>query len=94
MNGIEAWDCLLEETVLLVPWVLSFQGDNPMSCAMASHVGMSGRYYCRACLASSCPEVEKGQSDDLGDAQERERIRTFMMVRLLRRGKWLIINIP
>ncbi|KAH9925773.1 uncharacterized protein B0H18DRAFT_1085196 [Fomitopsis serialis] len=48
-NGIEVWDCLFGEDVLVVPWVLAFLGDNPMSSEFASHIGMSGRCYCRIC---------------------------------------------
>ncbi|KZV93208.1 hypothetical protein EXIGLDRAFT_749245 [Exidia glandulosa HHB12029] len=30
VEGWEAWDCLYDEDVLLIPWVLLLEGDNPM----------------------------------------------------------------
>ncbi|KZT68815.1 hypothetical protein DAEQUDRAFT_788403 [Daedalea quercina L-15889] len=65
-NGIRVWDCLLQEYVLLVPWVLAFLGDNPMASEFASHIGMSGSCYCRVCKAHS------NQQDP------EERLDTFM----------------
>lgn len=43
-QGIEAWDCDLGEAILLVVWILAFQGENPMSSEFASHIGMKGKY--------------------------------------------------
>lgn len=50
-NGVEAWDCLFQDHVLLNIWALAFQGDNPMASEFSSHIGMSGKLCCRICRA-------------------------------------------
>ncbi len=80
-DGVEAWDCLFEEDVLLVPWVIGFQGDNPMSSEIASHVGMSGKFFCRVCYASTGRAVKKDATEIERDACERERLKIFIKVR-------------
>ncbi|KZT64475.1 hypothetical protein DAEQUDRAFT_769652 [Daedalea quercina L-15889] len=65
-NGIQVWDCMLREDVLVVPWVLAFLGDNPMASEFASHIGMSGRCFCRICKAHS------------GHADAHERLDNFL----------------
>ncbi|KAJ6596105.1 hypothetical protein B0H10DRAFT_1960220 [Mycena sp. CBHHK59/15] len=30
-EGIEVWDCVYREYILVIPWFLAFQGDNPMT---------------------------------------------------------------
>ncbi|KAJ7436186.1 hypothetical protein FB451DRAFT_1379084 [Mycena latifolia] len=42
-DGIEVWDCEYNEWILIIPWFLAFQGDNPMLSEFASHVGMKGK---------------------------------------------------
>lgn len=66
--------------MLLVPWILGFQGDNPMSSEIASHVGMTGRCYCRICGASTGGSIDKDAPEEIRDAHERERLKTFMKV--------------
>ncbi|KAJ7687827.1 hypothetical protein B0H17DRAFT_1203347 [Mycena rosella] len=41
-DGIRVWDCELKEYIRIIPWILAFQGDNPMSSEFASHIGMQG----------------------------------------------------
>ncbi|KAJ7161533.1 hypothetical protein C8R46DRAFT_835290, partial [Mycena filopes] len=52
-DGIEVWDCVYQDWVVIIPWILAFQGDNPMSSEFASHVGMKGKHFCRICKAKS-----------------------------------------
>ncbi|KAJ7251881.1 hypothetical protein C8J57DRAFT_1077808 [Mycena rebaudengoi] len=70
------YDCVFNEMVLVIPWFLAFQGDNPMSSEIASHIGMKGRYFCRVCKAKS---DKKGRPP--GHAGEIDRLRDFMTVR-------------
>ncbi|KAJ7239148.1 hypothetical protein C8J57DRAFT_1246188 [Mycena rebaudengoi] len=72
-EGIEVYDCVFNEMVLVIPWFLAFQGDNPMSSEIASHIGMKGRYFCRVCKAKS---DKKGRPP--GHAGEIDRLRDFM----------------
>lgn len=58
--GVETWDCHLHEDVLVIPWALAFQGDNPMASEFASHVGMSRNMYCRVCKAKKSSETAQG----------------------------------
>ena len=48
-GGIWAWDCLENEPVLLIPMVLALLGDNPMQSEFACHIGLKGKFFCRAC---------------------------------------------
>ncbi|KAI9065031.1 hypothetical protein FKP32DRAFT_1568712, partial [Trametes sanguinea] len=72
-NGIEVWDCVHQEMVLVIPWVLAFQGDNPMASEFASHIGMKGKFPCRVCRART---DDSGRAPGL--AGEKERIVEFM----------------
>ncbi|KAJ2990713.1 hypothetical protein NUW54_g8391 [Trametes sanguinea] len=74
-NGLTAWDCVHNEDVLAIPWVLAFQGDNPMASEFASHIGMKGKLPCRVCHA----RVDDG-GRSAGIAGEKERIREYMTV--------------
>ncbi|KZW00123.1 hypothetical protein EXIGLDRAFT_587550, partial [Exidia glandulosa HHB12029] len=47
--GWSAWDCLYEEEVLLVPWGIALQGDNPMQSELSAHIGLTGKCFCRVC---------------------------------------------
>ncbi|KAJ7640099.1 hypothetical protein DFH06DRAFT_1271580 [Mycena polygramma] len=72
-KGIEVWDCEFEDWVLIIPWFLAFQGDNPMSSEFASHIGMKGKFFCRVCKAKS----DKNNRAP-GHAGEFDRLKEFM----------------
>ncbi|KAF7975989.1 hypothetical protein HWV62_8148 [Athelia sp. TMB] len=48
-EGIWAWDCVANEAVLVIPAVLALLGDNPMQSEFACHIGLQGKFFCRAC---------------------------------------------
>ncbi len=48
-HGIWAWDCHLNEAVLIIPMVLTMLGDNPMQSEFVCHIGLQGKYACRVC---------------------------------------------
>ncbi|KAL1658383.1 hypothetical protein GGF50DRAFT_67362 [Schizophyllum commune] len=48
-NGVEAYDWVHKELVIIAPWILAELGDNPMQSELAAHIGMRGRCYCRVC---------------------------------------------
>ncbi|EIN04249.1 hypothetical protein PUNSTDRAFT_76480, partial [Punctularia strigosozonata HHB-11173 SS5] len=73
-DGIPVWDCLLDEEILLVPWVLAFQGDNPMASEFASHIGMKGKYFCRICHAFGSDSSQRPP----GHAGELQRLEDFL----------------
>ncbi|KAJ7328003.1 hypothetical protein DFH08DRAFT_967771 [Mycena albidolilacea] len=61
----ERWDLGMEqlnELVLIIPSVLALLGDNPMQSEFACHIGLHGKYFCRACW------VKGGDSLDDQDA--------------------------
>ncbi|CDO70741.1 hypothetical protein BN946_scf184798.g56 [Trametes cinnabarina] len=72
-NGLIVWDCMYNEDILVIPWVLAFQGDNPMASEFASHIGMKAKYPCRVC------HMRADNADrSPGVAGEKERLKEFM----------------
>jgi hypothetical protein len=39
----------MDEAVLLIPMILALLGDNPMQSEFACHIGLGGKFFCRAC---------------------------------------------
>ncbi|KAI0670253.1 hypothetical protein C8Q78DRAFT_975449 [Trametes maxima] len=48
-EGIWAWDCVQNEPVLVIPFVLALLGDNPMQSEFACHMGLQAKFFCRNC---------------------------------------------
>ncbi|KAG8715002.1 hypothetical protein FRC09_017034 [Ceratobasidium sp. 395] len=63
-NGIVAYDCVEKEDVVYIPWVYAMQGDNPMQSELCSHIGMTGKFFCRVCHV-------QGKDKERGDTEEK-----------------------
>ncbi|KAI0091387.1 hypothetical protein BDY19DRAFT_886012 [Irpex rosettiformis] len=48
-SGVDAWDCMNDEEVLLLVYALFFTGDNPMQAELCSQLGLQGNFFCRTC---------------------------------------------
>ena len=77
--GIVVWDVQAKEHVLVVPWVLAFLGDNPMSSEFASHIGMQGKCFCRRCKVKGSDTKHRAE----GEEGDKEQLRDFLDVRLV-----------
>ncbi|KAJ7432037.1 hypothetical protein FB451DRAFT_984978, partial [Mycena latifolia] len=79
-TGIEAYDCQFDEMVLLIPWIIAMLGDNPMQSEFASHIGLSGKCFCRVCHVRGADTKNR----PAGDAGDRERVKEFLASSTLR----------
>ncbi|KAJ3008869.1 hypothetical protein NUW54_g2991 [Trametes sanguinea] len=48
-DGIWAWDAVLNEPILVLPFILALLGDNPMQSEFACHIGMQAKFFCHNC---------------------------------------------
>lgn len=48
-QGVDAWDCMANEEILLCPYGLLLAGDNPMQAEECSHGGLRCNFFCRTC---------------------------------------------
>jgi hypothetical protein len=64
-KGIWAWDCVTEEPVLVIPMILVLLGNDPMQSEFACHIGLGGKFFCRACWV-------KGSDAAAESAEDRE----------------------
>lgn len=62
-EGLEVYDSILNEVVLVIIWVLALLGDNPMQSEFACHAGLRSKFFCRVCWV-------KGK--DVNDLEENE----------------------
>ncbi|KAJ7498183.1 hypothetical protein B0H11DRAFT_2383263 [Mycena galericulata] len=58
-DGIWAWDSQHNELVLIIPTVLALLGDNPMQSEFACHIGLRGKYFCRACWVKGSDNADE-----------------------------------
>ncbi|KAJ7110547.1 hypothetical protein C8R44DRAFT_633975 [Mycena epipterygia] len=81
-EGIWAWDMLEEEPVLVIPEVLALLGDNPMQSEFACHIGLRGKFFCRACWVKGTDAMDKDDDDrdSPGDdaANSEHAVKSFM----------------
>jgi hypothetical protein len=75
-EGIEAYDCEYQEMVMLIPWLLAMNGDNPMQSEFSSHIGTTGKCFCRVCFAKGADTINRPD----GDEGAKERVREFIRV--------------
>lgn len=61
--GINAFDCKTKEEVMLVPYILFFDGDNPMQAEMCSQGGLGCNRFCRTCIVGG---NKKFKMSDIG----------------------------
>ncbi|KAJ7124727.1 hypothetical protein C8R43DRAFT_898835 [Mycena crocata] len=64
-DGIWVWDVEFNEPVLVIPEVLALLGDNPMQSEFACHIGLAGKFFCRACWVKGTDALD---DDDEGVA--------------------------
>jgi hypothetical protein len=55
----------LNELVLLIPAVIVLLGDNPMQSEFACHIGLRGKYFCRACWVKGSENLDEPEDDEL-----------------------------
>ena len=51
-NGVEAFDAILNQTVLVVSPLICILADNPRASELLNHLGPSARRFCRMCMVS------------------------------------------
>lgn len=62
--------------MLLLPWILAMLGDNPMQSEFTSHIGLTGKCFCRVCTVRGADAKNRPE----GLAGEKERIKDFLSV--------------
>ncbi|KAJ6508136.1 hypothetical protein C8R45DRAFT_1167703 [Mycena sanguinolenta] len=75
-TGILAYDCEFDEIVLLIPWIIAMLGDNPMQSEFASHIGLTGKCFCRVCHVRGADSKKR----PAGAEGDRERVAEFLSV--------------
>ncbi|KAF7965797.1 hypothetical protein HWV62_41769 [Athelia sp. TMB] len=68
-DGIWAWDCVESQPVLLIPMVLALLGDNPMQSEFACHIGLRGKFFCRACWVKGRDDLAENGEQSFNTAE-------------------------
>lgn len=77
-DGFDAWDCTLNEEVLVFPSILAMLGDNPMQSEFACHRGLKAKFFCRRCMVKGRDAHDgsgndsDSESDGLDGGSDRE----------------------
>lgn len=58
-NGVEAFDALLKQPVIVVAPLMCILGDNPRASEILNHLGSSARKYCRMCMVSCVTQYNR-----------------------------------
>ncbi|KAH7917685.1 hypothetical protein BV22DRAFT_1025951, partial [Leucogyrophana mollusca] len=74
-DGVWAYDCVFNEKILVLPFILALLGDNPMQSEFACHAGLRANFFCRCCWVSSEADSTLGGLGSMID-----RIKRFMKV--------------
>ncbi|KAJ7878455.1 hypothetical protein B0H13DRAFT_1631178 [Mycena leptocephala] len=74
-TGILAYDCEFDE-IVLIPWIIAMLGDNPMQSEFASHIGLTGKCFCRVCHVRGADSKKR----PAGAEGDRERGAEFLSV--------------
>lgn len=69
-SGIWAWDIVLQEAVLVIPSVLALLGDNPMQSEFACHIGLRGKFFCRACWVKGSDALQETPTTEIHTRDE------------------------
>ncbi|KAJ7147561.1 hypothetical protein C8R43DRAFT_889965, partial [Mycena crocata] len=65
-DGIWVWDVEFNEAVLVIPEVLALLGDNPMQSEFACHIGLRGKFFCRACWVKGTDALDDDDEELFG----------------------------
>ncbi|KAF9521533.1 hypothetical protein CPB83DRAFT_865442 [Crepidotus variabilis] len=84
-DGVWVYDCVFNEMVLVIVWVLALLGDNPMQAEFACHAGLRAKFFCRICWVKGKDsgemeedEVESGKKENF--AGMVNRVLRFMTI--------------
>ncbi|KAG8781669.1 hypothetical protein FRC12_021639 [Ceratobasidium sp. 428] len=77
-----AFDCVLQEEVLVRPYALFWAGDNPMQAEHCSSTGMNSNHFCRTCDAGGSDDFKQSfdgykslfESGNMRVASETQRV--------------------